>query len=96
MIRDILNRKKNPAVTSDRWHVIHARWTGKSAEEPRFARSIVSEHEDRDAAVAAARKLVSRLRPQLAARSREDRDQVLVRRPHFKSLKNGRRIQRKP
>src|SRR5690349_21089163 len=95
MIKDTLNRKSHPAVTSDRWHVIHARWGGDPAGDPRFVRSIVSEHGDSAAATKSARDLLAALAPEMAARRRETRDQVLVRKPGYKSLKTAKRIERR-
>lgn len=87
MIRDTLSRKKNPALTSDHWHVVHARWTGVGPAVPAFERNIVSEHADRKGAVQAARILLGALADEMSGRSRPTRDQVFVRRPNFKSLK---------
>ncbi len=95
MIRDTTNRKSIPAITSDRWHVIHARWSGDPAGEPRFERSIVSEHEDRAAAASAAREILSSLTTEMTARPRGRRDQVFVRKPNYKSLKTARRRDRR-
>ena len=94
MIRETI-KKNNPAVTSDRWHVIIARWSGDPSGEPRFERSIVSEHDDSTAALSAAREIKSALAPQMATRSRETRDQVFVRRPSSMSLKTARRVERR-
>jgi hypothetical protein len=87
VIQDTLSRNSNPSITSDRWHVVHARWSGNKSGEPRFERSIVSEHSDRPAAVAAARTLQNSLAEELAGRPRTRRDQVFVRQPTYKSLK---------
>jgi hypothetical protein len=87
LIRDTLSRKSNPSITSDRWHVVHARWSGNAAGVPSFARSITSEHADRATAIAAARALQTSLGSELATRPRLCRDQVFVRRPAFKTLK---------
>jgi hypothetical protein len=95
MIREIVDEKNNPAVTSDHWHVIHARWSGDPSGEPRFVRSIVSEHEDSAAALSAARAIKSSMAPSMRDRSRETRDQVFVRRPSSKSLKTARRVKRR-
>jgi hypothetical protein len=90
-----MNRKKAAAVTSDQWHVVHARWSGEAADEPRFLRSIVSEHEDGSAALTAARKILSTLSEEMSSRPRETRDQILVRRPGYKSLKNAKRVEKR-
>lgn len=94
MIKSTLSRKKNPALTSDRWHVLHARWTGETAGKPRFDREIVSEHGDRESAATAARKMVSSMASEMTGRANDRRDQILVRRPEYKSLKNSPRVTR--
>jgi len=94
MIKSTLSRNQNPAVTSDRWHVLRARWTGETSGKPRFDREIVSEHGDRESAATAARKIVSTLASEMTGRATERRDQVLVRRPEYKSLKNSKRVTR--
>ena len=88
MIQEVINRKNSPAVTSNRWHVVHAQWSGDAAKDPRFVRSIVSEHEDRASAATAAREFIASLKPTMAGRPVAGRDQVFVRRPDFKSLKS--------
>jgi len=96
MIRETLNKKNTPALTSDQWHVVIARLSEAGVEQekgaPRFVRSIVSEHEDRASAVTAARAMISALDAEMAGRTRSARDQVFVRRPRFKSLKSARRV----
>jgi hypothetical protein len=91
MIREMLNRKNSPVLTSDHWHVLRARWTGDSSEEPLYQRTIVSEHDDSAAAAKAARAIVATFVAEMAGRKPETRDQVLVRRPGYKSLKIGKR-----
>ena len=95
MIKETFNRKSSPALTSDRWHVVHARWSGASSGAPRFERSIVSEHDDSATAASAARKVLSSLAREMAARSRETRDQIFVRKPDYKSLKTAKRVERR-
>ena len=94
MIKETLNTDKELAVTSDRWHVIHAQWSGAPGT-PRFVRTIVSEHNDSESAVLAGRELKSSLADGMASRSREARDQVIVRRPSSESLKNAGRLVRR-
>ena len=91
MIRETLNRKNSPVLTSDRWHVLRATWTGATAGEPLYQRTIVSEHEDSASAATAARRIVASFVSEMAGRTRETRDQVLVRRPNYKSLKIAKR-----
>ena len=95
MIRETLSRHSNPAITSDRWHVVHARWSGDRSEDPLFERTIVSEHDGRASAVSAAREILSTLAPQMEGRARSTRDQILVRRPAYKSLKTAKRVERR-
>lgn len=94
MIRETINREKSPALTSDLWHVVHARWSGDPSGEPRFVRSIVSEHEDSASAVTAGREMVSSFASEMADRPRARRDQILIRHPGYKSLKTAKRIER--
>lgn len=94
MIKETLSRNRNPAVTSDCWHVIHARWDGDHLT-PLFVRSIVSEHHDRAAATRAAQDTLGLLLPKMTERSRETRDQILVRRPAYKSLTIAKRVVRR-
>lgn len=91
LIREIVNEDNELAVTSDRWHVIHARWS-EAPGTPRFVRSIVSEHEDGASALRAAQDLKSSLVPGMSSRPKEARDQVMVRRPSAASLKNAGRL----
>lgn len=92
MIHELINRKNLPALTSDQWHVVHARLAGESKGKPSFERSIVSEHEDRAAAAIAAKRVLVSLAPMMDGRSPEGRDQVFVRKPDFKSLKTAKHV----
>jgi len=94
LIKELLNARHELAVTSDQWHVIHARWSGAPGPA-RFELSIVSEHDDSASAVQAARELKSSLVPGMTARSKETRDQVIVRRPEAESPKNSGRLERR-
>ena len=95
MIQETLSRNSNPAITSDRWHVILARWSGKSKADPRFTRSIVSEHDDHASAVSAARRMLTSRADEMAKTPVATRDQILVRRPAYKSLVSARRRERR-
>jgi hypothetical protein len=88
MIQEVLNHKMTTALTSDRWHVVLAKWTNLAPGASRFVRSIVSEHDTRDSAATAALGLRETLKPAMIERLPEGRDQVFVRRPGFKSLKS--------
>ncbi len=94
LIRETFNADRELAVTSDRWHVVHARWSGAPGT-PRFECSIVSEHVDSTSAVQAARDLKSSLVPGMASRPMEARDQVIVRRPAAASAKSTGRLERR-
>jgi hypothetical protein len=96
MITDALTRRGNPATTSDQWHVVHAKWCGKRASHPPFARKVVSEHANREAAVVAAKRLAAKLDPVRTTMPAAERDQILVRPPLFRSLKyTSHRVKRR-
>ncbi len=87
MIAETRTKRHSPAITSDRWHVVHAKFNAAVYGERRpFLRVICSEHDDRGKAVKAARNLLSRLRRKAAITKAPQRDQVFVRRPSFVSL----------
>jgi hypothetical protein len=91
MISATTTSKAGQAITSDRWHVVHASFiTGDEGPRP-FHRAIVSEHDDRIGAVRSARVLLATLRQSCGDRKRDQRDQVFVRRPGFVSLLNAPR-----
>ena len=94
MIQETLSNKQRPALTSDRWHVVHARWSRKPSGQSTFLRSIVSEHEDRASAVQGARELVASLAAEMEMRPTSERDQLFVRKPGFRSLKTSGRVER--
>lgn len=95
MIRETVSRKNHPAITSNRWHVVHAEWDGSASAEPQFQRRIVSEHDERARAVEAGRALIANLAPEMAGRERTTWDQIFVRRPDYKSLKASTRVARR-
>ena len=92
MITEVLNSKGTAALTSDRWHVVHARFMFAGAKRP-FLRSVHSEWSDRPSCRAAARALRAQLTESSAGVPRDERDQIFVCKPNFKSLKvaTGRR-----
>ena len=94
MIQETLSSKQRPALTSDRWHVVHARWSGNDSGQSSFLRSIVSEHDDQASAVRGARELVERLAAEMEKRPQSERDQLFVRKPGFRSLKTSGRVER--
>jgi hypothetical protein len=89
VIRDALTSKGAEAITSDRWHVVHSRFTPGSGKL-RFVRGISSEHPDRADCLRAARALAQQLATQSGSVPATERDEVFVRRPNFKSLKRAR------
>ncbi len=95
MIQDTLSKHQAPALTSDQWHVVHAQWDGLIGAEPHFSRTIVSEHADRSKARKAAEELLHQVASQMKLRALEQRDQIFVRRPDFKSLKHAKRTIRR-
>lgn len=90
MIKEVQNSKGGDAITSDHWHVVHARFVGAGRKRP-FTRGIESEHDSRGDCVKAAKAL----RLELAGAGRKlpesERDEVFVRPPGYKSLKQARR-----
>lgn len=86
MIREVSTKKGADAITSDRWHVVHARFTGAQRDLP-FARGIISEHDDRATCAKVAKALRARLALEGGDLPAEERDEVFVRRPNFRSLK---------
>ena len=95
MIQETSTKEHRPALTSDRWHVVHARWTGERAGRPRYIRTIVGEYDDRASATRRAREMVSRLAPEMTRRPLAQRDQLFVRKPGFRSLKTAGRTDRR-
>ena len=89
MITDVQTSKGTSAITSDQWHVVHSRLVDGGAKR-RFVRSIHSEHADRLSCRKAAFALQARLDAESAGVPEEERDQVFVCRPRFKSLKRAR------
>ena len=90
-MQETLNRASRPAITSDHWHVVLAKWSDDRPGELPFIRAIVSEHDDRAHAIVAAKALVKTVAVDEASRPASDRDEVFVRRPNFKSLKFAKR-----
>lgn len=95
MIRDTTLDSRAPGLTSDAWHVVHARWNGVAKGAPSFDRSIVSEHADLDTAREAARALWRTLEDSMARRPQARRDQLFVRKPEFKTRKQAGRVEKR-
>lgn len=90
MIKQVVTRQGAAALTSDHWHVVHAHFVGGRRRRP-FLRKVVSEHSDRTECRAAAKVLRASLRRADQTVSPDDRDEVFVCRPNFKSLKTARK-----
>ena len=95
MITEFFTSQGTAAITSDHWHVVHAHFVGGKRRRP-FLRKVVSEHPDRAECKEAAKTLRASLRRAAKSVSPDDRDEVFVCRPNFKSLKSarGHRIRR--
>ena len=91
LIKEYLNAEKHLAVTSDLWHVVHAELSAGHGT-PSFTRTIVSEHDSSASALEAARVLKSQLVRRMKSRSRDEWDQVMVKRPSAETLKSAGRI----
>lgn len=97
MIKEVKTSKGTDAITSDKWHVIHAHFTDSQRKLP-FHRGIASEHDDRDECIKAANALRARLTAEAGKVPAAEQDEVFVRRPGFKSLKaaKSRKHQARP
>jgi hypothetical protein len=89
MISETVTSAGSPAITSDHWHVVHSRFHPKGEKSRPFERVIVSEHDNRIGCRDAARALRASLDQESDAPLAQ-RDQVFVRKPHFKSLRAAR------
>jgi hypothetical protein len=92
MIQEIKNHKNALMLTSDHWHVLRAWWIGRNSNDSLYRRTIESEHDDRDSATTAARGIAATFGAEMDGRSPDTRDQILVRRPGYKSLKISKRV----
>lgn len=86
MIQEVHTKSGAEAITSDQWHVVHARLTDRRSERP-FTRSIESEHSDRATCLVAAKALLVKLRATAKGSKTKNTDEVFIRKPGFKSLK---------
>ena len=89
MIQEVVTKKGAPAITSDQWHVVHSRLVDLRAKRP-YVRGIHSEHADRISCRKAARILRAKLLADSAAAPDVERDEVFVRKPRFKTLKQAK------
>lgn len=92
MIDEVVNSNGCPALTSDRWHLVHARWSAQLAADAPFERTIVSEHRTEHAGQLAAKEFAADMRKRGDPRAGETRDQLFLRRPGSVTRKFGPRI----
>lgn len=95
MIAESRNAAGHVVVSSDHWHVLHARWERNLTEAAHFTRTVVSEHASSASARVAAREFMLGLVLDLVERPLHLRDQVFVRKPRHESLKRAQRLNRK-
>ena len=89
MTSETTNRKQFTAITSDQWHVVHARLRKAKTDLRPYERTIVSEHASRKLAEASA----SEFRVKVAASSPGlGQDAVFIRKPNYKTLKFSKKI----
>lgn len=89
MISEVQTKKGSAALTSDQWHVVHARFLFPGAKRP-YLRSIHSEWPDRVSCRRAGKALRLELAKQSTGGEEREHDEVLLRKPNFKTLKVGR------
>jgi hypothetical protein len=89
MIREVLTSKGVQAITSDKWHVVHSRFTAGNGRKA-FVRAVFSEHTDRVECLKAAKALRVKLTSDNPDVPEAEQDEVFVRRPHYKSLERAR------
>lgn len=89
MIREVETDSGAAAITSDQWHIVHARYVFDGAKRP-FLRSVHGEYADRTACRLAARALRAQLAAQETGVAIEHRDEVFVRKPDYKTLRVAR------
>lgn len=89
MISEVQTTKGSAAVTSDQWHVVHARFAFPGARRP-YLRSIHSEWPDRASCRRAGQALRRKLSADGASVPEHQQDEVLMRKPNFKTLKLGK------
>lgn len=86
MISPVQTAKGAEAITSDQWHLVHSRLLHPGERRP-FVRSVHSEHADRVACRKAAKALRVQLAKDWAAVPEDERDEIFVRKPGYKTLK---------
>jgi hypothetical protein len=86
VISPVQTAKGAEAITSDQWHLVHSRLLHPGERRP-FVRSVHSEHADRVACRKAAKALRVQLAKDWAAVPEDERDEIFVRKPGYKTLK---------
>ncbi len=86
MISEVKTSKGIPAITSDQWHVVRSQLLYAGTKRP-YARAIHSEHADRKSCGQAAKTLRHHLLTESTGKPNNERDEVFICRPNFKSLK---------
>jgi hypothetical protein len=89
MIQEVVTKKGAAAITSDQWYVVHSRLVDRLGDLP-YVRGIHSEHADKVSCRKAAAALRARLQAENASVPVDERDEVFVRKPRFKTLKAAR------
>jgi hypothetical protein len=95
MIHQVLNRKGQPALCCDVWHLVHARFSVVADRTAPYERSIVSEHETREAGLRAARLYAAKLRKEGGTAPVEERDQLFLRAPGYVTSLRAARVRTK-
>ncbi len=83
---DVKNSRGLEAITSDQWHVIRAHMANRGAKRP-YVRTVESEHADCETCTRTAKELRRRIAAESADVPEGERDEIVVRRPNFKTLK---------
>lgn len=86
---EVRTREGLDAITSDHWHVIRSRLLHPGTDRP-YERTVESEHGDRASCVLSALTLRRRVAADSIGVPEAERDEVIVCRPNFKSLKAAR------
>ncbi len=83
---DVKNSRGRAAITSDQWHVVRAHMANRGAKRP-YVRTVESEHADCATCTRTAKELRRRIAAESADVPEAERDEIVVRRPNFKTLK---------
>ena len=89
MIQEVVTKKGAAAITSDQWYIVVSRLVDNDQKRP-YVRGIHSEHPDRVSCREAAKALKAKLRADSASVPADERDEVFIRKPRFKTLKQAK------